>query len=345
MELKEAFKSALPEGQIFLLTGATGFVGSELLSQLLALGVKTRVLVRDPRKISKTYHSAIESGVLQIAVGDLRDARSLQSAMHDIYGVFHLGAVYRQTNLRDAEFYDINAEGTRRLLQAGVAAQVKRFVHCSTVGVHADVKGDAADETVPYEPNDVYQRSKVEAEKIALEYMRSGKIGGVVIRPAMIYGPRDTRFLKLFRAIAMRYFMFLGDGEQLVHFIDVRDLARAFILAMQRSDLNGEVFIIAGERSLRFMDFVALIAMATGHSAPRWHLPLGPLFALAAICEFLCKPLKLSPPLYKRRVEFFRKGRAFNTSKARQMLGFAPARTVEAEVVELVDWYRAQGWI
>ena len=334
--------SALSEntGRRFLITGANGFVGSNLVELLCSEGIAVRAMVRDCRKAEK-----IKSSGAEIIEGDLSDKESLKKAVRGTAGVFHIAALFNQAGLPESVFFDVNVEGTRRLLDACIEEGVGRFIHCSTNGVHGDIKNPPADENTPYAPCDEYQRSKVEGEKLVLDYFRSGKIRGVVIRPAMIYGPGDTRLFKIFKMISKGSFFYVGKGDVWCHFIDVRDLARAFLLAMEKQELNAEAYLIAGERPIMLKDVASLIAKELGVKEPWLHLPLKPMQWAGVICEALCAPLGIQPPLYKRRVDFFIKNRCFNVSKAKRELGFVPARNVEAEIMDIIGWYRSHGML
>jgi len=326
---------------IELVSGASGFVGGHLVKLLSREGRRVRAMVRNPDKAVDLQQLP---GV-EIVVGDLRDPKSLQRAVSGVRRVYHIAALFRQAGFPDEVFYDVNREGTRRMLEAAIAAGVERFVHCSTVGVLGHIAEPPADENTPYNPGDVYQRSKMEGEKVALEYFREGRMRGVVIRPAMIYGPGDMRTLKLFRMVARRRFFYVGAGSAHVHFIDVRDLVRAFMAAMDRGHLNGEIYIIAGERALPLKEMVEMIAARLGVPPPRLHLPVKPMQWAGSLCEAVCTPLGIEPPLFRRRVDFFTKSRWFDASKARRDLDFRPSRTFEEELDDIIGWYREHGYL
>jgi len=297
-------------------------------------------MVRDPKKAETLKPLNVE-----VAIADLQDPESLQQAMTGVRGVYHIASIFRQAGLPESVFHDVNAEGTRRLLEAAIAAGVERVIHCSTVGVLGHVETPPANELTPYNPGDMYQRSKMEGEKIALDYFRSGRMSGVVIRPAMIYGPGDDRTLKIFKMVARRRFFYIGDGQAFVHWIDVRDLVKAFVLAMEKSNLNGEIYIIAGERAVPLQKMVETVAQYLNVPPPSLHLPVRPMQTLGSFCEAVFTPLRLQPPIFRRRVDFFTKSRYFDASKASQDLGFKPMRSFEEELADITQWYQANGYL
>jgi nucleoside-diphosphate-sugar epimerase len=236
-------------------------------------------------------------------------------------------------------------DATRLLLEAARAEGVRRFVHCSTIGVHSHIAHPPADETYPHNPGDIYQSTKSEGERLALEFAREHAFPLCVVRPGSIYGPGDLRLLKLFRAIARRRFVMLGNGEVFLHLVHIADLVRGFRLAAERPEAVGEAFIIAGAEYVTLNDLAARIARIAGVPSPRWHLPVWPFYAAGALCEAVCVPLRVEPPLYRRRVAFFTKSRAFTIDKARRVLGYRPQVDLETGLAETLGWYRQHGYI
>lgn len=324
----------------YLVTGANGFTGSALVRSLVSQGIRVRGMVRREEALQYVRELGAEP-----VLADLTDLDSVRRAVDGISGVYHIAAAFRQAGVPDSYFEDINVGGTRNILDSCVEAGVPRVVHCSTVGVISDTKIIPANEAVPYAPADIYQRTKMEGEKLALDYFRSGRLSGLVIRPAMIYGPGDQRTLKLFKMVAERKFFYVGPGDAHVHFIDVRDLASAFQLAMERIDLNGDVYIIAGERAFKLHEIVGEIARYFDVAPPRLHLPVKPMQWLGSACEAICMPFGISPPIFRRRVDFFTKERCFDSSRARTELGFVPAKSSTEEVQDICRWYVDHGFI
>jgi nucleoside-diphosphate-sugar epimerase len=243
------------------------------------------------------------------------------------------------------EMWESNVEGTRNMLDAAVQGGVRRFVHCSTVGVHGDVKHPPANEEAPYAPGDYYQESKTEGERVVLDYMAQGRLPIVVFRPGGIYGPRDLRFLKLIKAIKIKKFVMLGSGEVIYQMIYIDDLIEGILLCGTVEKAIGNVYILTGEEPVTLNQLVRMIAGVLSVPPPRWRIPVTPVYLAGLLCELLCKPLGINPPLYRRRVDFFRKTRCFDISKAKLELGFTPKTDLKTGIGLTADWYRQQGYL
>jgi nucleoside-diphosphate-sugar epimerase len=318
------------------LTGATGYTGGHLLAALRARGDEVRVLARD---------AAFQAPGVSVVTGDLRDAEALRRLVDGVEAVLHVAAVYRTAGHPDAYYRDINVGGTQRLLEAAAAAGVARFVHTSTVGVHGNVKNPPADESAPFAPGDVYQKTKAEAEVLALDFGRKRGLPVTVVRPGAIYGPGERRLLKLFRAIARGRYAVVGTGRPFYHPVFIDDLVAGFLLALEHPAAAGEAFILAGARYASQDELAALVARATGGSVWPFHVPAWPLQLAGAACEALCVPFGIDPPLHRRRVEFWVKSRAFSIAKARRVLGYAPRVDLEDGLRRTAESYRAAGWL
>jgi nucleoside-diphosphate-sugar epimerase len=323
-----------------VVTGATGFVGGHLCRELLEAGYEVVALHRVGSDLS-----GLDGLDVTLAEGDVLDRQSLLGAFRSSATVFHIAALFREARHGDDRYWAVNVEGTRNVLDAAIDAGVGKVVHCSTVGVHSHIPHPPADETEDYRPADTYQRTKCEGEKLALEYFRGGAISGCVIRPAMIWGPGDTRTRKLFQGIQRRRMPIIGTGDTLLHWVDVRDLSRAFRLAAERADNDGEVYIVAGEAPVRLEDLFTLIAERLGVSVLPLKIPARPVQLLGDVVEFACRPFGIEPPIYRRRVDFFTKTRAFDASKARERLEYRPAQTIRGEVDDIIRSYRELGWL
>ncbi len=323
-----------------LVTGATGFTGKHVCRGLMEKGEHVRALVRDVSRADDLQAMGVET-----VQGDLRDLDSLRRACEGMSVVYHIGALFRPENVTKRDFWETNALGTRKLLDSAIAAGVNRFVHCSTVGVHGDIASPPATEASPFAPGDHYQHSKFAGEMIVRDAISSKQICGVIFRPAGIYGPGDRRFLKLVRAVASRKFVMFGKGDVLYQMIYIDDLVDGILLCGGAEEAIGNTYILTGHAAVTLNQLVDVISRTVGVKPPRFHLPVAPLYVVAIGCEWVCKPLRLNPPLYRRRVDFFRKTRSFDISKARSSLNFSPRVDLETGMERTVTWYREQGWL
>ena len=324
------------------MTGATGFTGGHLARALAAQGDHVRVLVR-PR--SDPPPQGLGSDPMEIVRGDLRDADSLNRAAEGVEVVYHIAAIYRQAGLRDDEYRAVNASAVRTVIEAAKAGGARRVVHCSTVGVHGDVEHPPANEDAPLRPGDIYQQTKLEGERVAHEAARDTGVEVVIARPTGIYGPGDRRLLKLFRGVARRRFVILGDGRIFYHLTYIDDLIAGFRLCGTVPSAAGRTYILAGGEVTTLNELIGLIADEAKVPAPGLHLPAWPFQAAGALCEAICAPLGIEPPIYRRRVDFFTKSRAFDISRARAELGYAPSIGLREGIARTLRWYRAEGWI
>ena len=348
-----------------LVTGATGFVGSHVVCELLNNGYTVRALHRSTSnhdQLDKNLTAAnidksamLNSGALTLIEGDICNPEEIEDAAKGVAGIMHIAALFREAKHTDSRYYEVNVEGTKNVL---LAAQKNNalMIHCSTVGVHSHIPNPPAKESEAYRPADIYQRTKCEGEKLVLRWFKewlnkseqeTEKVKGAIIRPAMIWGPRDSRTLKLFKGVANKKFPLIGWKKTYLHWISVLDLAISFRLAFEKLQANeiesGEVFIISGKTPVTIPDLVAMIAKECGVASPGFSIPAFPVQLAGTLCEILCKPFGIEPPLYRRRVDFFTKTRWFDSSHARELLEFLPRGDLIDEVRENIDSYKSLG--
>jgi len=323
-----------------LVTGATGFTGGHLARALKARGDDVYAMVR-----TAAPSTSLADAGIQIRRGDLANPASLSAAVTGIDLVYNVAALYRQAGLPDAIYHQVSGAAVGQLIEAAAKAGVRRVVHCSTVGVHGDVEHPPANEDAPLRPGDVYQVAKVEGERVAREAAARTGVEVVIARPSGIYGPGDRRLLKLFRGVARRRFVILGDGKIFYHLTYIDDLVEGFRLCGEVPGAAGRTYILAGADVPTLNELAALIARDAGVSPPSLHLPVWPFWLAGAACETVCAPFGIEPPLYRRRVDFFTKSRAFDISRARAELGYAPRVSLQDGIHRTMAWYRAEGWI
>jgi dihydroflavonol-4-reductase len=323
-----------------LVTGATGFTGGHLARGLARRGHRVRALVRD-----ESGAKALRADGIELSTGNLTDAASVVAAARDVEVVYHIAAIYRQAGLPDEQYRAVNADGVKTVIEAAARQGARRVVHCSTVGVHGDVMQPPATEDAPLNPGDVYQHSKLEGEVVARQASAETGVEVVIARPSGIYGPGDRRLLKLFRGVARRRFVVLGGGDIFYHLTYIDDLVDGFQLCGEVPAAAGRTYILAGGEVTTLNELVRLIAAEAGVAPLPFHLPVWPFWIAGAACEVICRPFGIEPPLYRRRVDFFTKSRAFDISRARAEIGFAPQVSVRDGIARTLKWYRQEGWI
>lgn len=328
------------KGARVLVTGATGFTGSVLTRKLVAAGADVTAITRSPPR------GTLKELPVRWLQGQVFDSEVVTKAMQDVAYVFHVAAAYREAGMDDQVYRHVHVTSTQLIAEAAVRQPgFKRLVHVSTVGVHGHIEHPPADETAPFAPGDIYQKTKAEAELWLREYAERTPLPYTIIRPAAIMGPDDTRLLKIFKLATQPVFPLLGYGKCLYHLIHVEDLTDAMLLAATHPAALGEAFIAGNQDPVRLEDLGRLVADTLGYRFRPVRIPVTPFFWAAAVCEAVCKPFGLAPPLHRRRVAFFTKDRAFNTAKIRERLGFVPRYTNEQGIVDTALGYVAKGWL
>lgn len=324
-----------------LVTGGKGFLGGHIVSRLSAMGENVRILARP----SATESEEQKESKNNIVWGDIRDSKAVEQAVEGVDKVIHVVSNFRKGGSDKKEAYAVNVEGTNNVLKAAQKYEVKHLIHCSTIGVHGTVLEIPANEETPFNPTDLYQETKLIAEKQVWKFYQETGLPITVIRPISLFGPGDRRMLKLFRMIQEGKFVIVGKGEVLFHPSYIDDVVRGFILCLNNKQAIGEAFIIGGEGYLTLNELCKLIADELQVDPPKIRVPLAPVLALATMCERICDPLGLEPPLHRRRVSFFQNNRAFSIDKAKRVLGYEPQYSLRAGIQKTITWYKEQQWL
>jgi nucleoside-diphosphate-sugar epimerase len=324
-----------------LVTGGTGFTGKALVRRLLDDGHE--VVALDYKEGLKT--AELRDWGAHVVIGSVTDATVVEECMQGIDIVHHLAAAFRELNVDDKYYHQVNVEGTRVVLDAALRHQVKKLIYCSTCGVHGNVDHPPAGEGAPIQPADYYQQTKYEAEPVALEYVAKG-LPVTILRPAAIYGPGDPeRFYMIFKRVAKGRFPMFGSGRTLYHPLYIDNLVDAHVLAMAPEKGVGEAFLIADEHYYPIQTIVEKVAQALRVDVKIPHYPVWPVVVAGHICEKVCKPFGITPPIFPRRVDWYRQNRAFRIEKARQQLGYQPKVGLDEGLARTAEWYRREGYL
>jgi nucleoside-diphosphate-sugar epimerase len=324
-----------------LLTGANGFVGSHILNRLRDRGIPMAVLLR--QAADKRF---IETQLphLDLRTGSIGDAKSLDAAMEDVTHVVHCAGCTKA--LRVSEFYEANHAGTRHVVDAINRQQgrIQRLVHISSLAAAGPAPMDkpALESDAPNPVSD-YGKSKLAGER---EVQNACKPEHVILRPPAVYGPRDTAFLPLFKAIKAHVSPRFGGGEMALSLVFVKDLAEAVETCLVHPAAPGKVFNVASPE----IATARLLADEIASQMKTWTLPLPlPTAALWPLCvlqetasRLTGKPAVLSRQKY---AELRAPGWVCDPERMRRDLGFVCATGLKNGIAETLDWYRQQGWL
>jgi nucleoside-diphosphate-sugar epimerase len=323
-----------------LVTGGTGFTGTALVQKLLQEGHNV---------VALDYKEGLQCDALrkhgaEVIIGSVTDPAAVERSMRDVEFVFHLAAAFRELNVPDSFYDEVNVGGTRVVLHAARRAGVRKFLYCSTCGVHGNVEHPPADEDAPIRPADYYQRTKYEAEPLVKQEAADMEV--VILRPAAIYGPGDPeRFFMIFKRVAKGTFPMFGSGRTLYHPLYIDNLVDAFLLCMPPGVGSGREYLIADEKYYAIEDIVRAVARALDVPVRIPHYPVLPVVAVGHIVEKLCKPLGITPPIFPRRVDWYRQNRAFDIGRAQRELGYRPQVELEEGLRRTGIWYREMGYL
>ncbi|HKZ74253.1 MAG TPA: NAD-dependent epimerase/dehydratase family protein [Steroidobacteraceae bacterium] len=307
-----------------LASGASGFIGSHFVERALADGHQVVGLYRAESAANCRLLAQLHSLGAKLRIGDLLDVQSLREALVGVDVVCHFAAAFNESAADDGIYQRANVTGTANL--AGVAAElgIRRFVHCSTAGIYGRRADGILDEESPMQPWNAYERSKLDAESALRRIARSTRMEYVILRPAVVYGPRDARLRKMFSLVARGRFPLFGRGAGHRHFIHVADAVDAFMRACTEPAAADREMIIAGPKAVPLRELLYTLASVVDRPSPGPQLPLRPMLILAAVTEDVCRLLRVQPPLHRRRMDFYLNDAEFDCRRARHILGWEP---------------------
>jgi nucleoside-diphosphate-sugar epimerase len=326
-----------------ILTGCSGFLGGHLVEAFRQHGHTVAGIIRPdsragslPLPEPELFRSALD------------DAPRLQQAMKNADVVVHAAAkVHTHGFWRD--FANVTIGGTQNVLQAAIDARVPRFVQISTVGVY----GFPRPNSKPFRETDAYgkihrwnyySRAKVEAEKTVFAAHQSGRITVTVIRPTLMYGPRDsTTFDRIVAALRARRMKWIGDGQNRLSLIYVSDVARAIVLAATSPGAAGKAYnVAADEASPTQKEFLTRICELMELPLPSSTVPYNLAYATGFAGESIAHLTRycVCPPVTRLTVLLFGGPRRFDSNRIRSELGWQPAVSFEDGISQTVEWYR-----
>jgi nucleoside-diphosphate-sugar epimerase len=320
----------------FLITGATGFVGSRLATALLERGDHVRGLVRDASRAE-----ALRARGIEVVEGNMTDPATLQRAVQGIECVVHTAAVVGDWPDR-AETRRVNVDGTRSLMLAARAAGVRRVVHFSSLAVYGNRHHHGTDESAPYRYGDTYTDAKIDSERVVLEFAARGDLEAISLRPGFVYGPGDRTLVpRLLDALNAGAFAFVGDGSKQMNCVYVDDVVQATLLASDCAAGSGAVYNITDGATPALRDFIAFIADYRKLPMPTRRVPPAVAVAGCYASEYVGHWLhvKRAPLMNISRLRFLYYNQHYSISRARQQLGYGPRFTYRDGLPPTLDWF------
>jgi 2-alkyl-3-oxoalkanoate reductase len=320
-----------------LVTGATGCIGSHLSEQLLRQGFEVRALVRHSSDLSEIQHLNLD-----FFYGDVTDRDSVFQAVQGMDFVFHTAARMNDWGPWEV-FHAQNIAGTLNLLEASRDEKVKRFIHTSSTGVTGLGALFGTTESSPYLPQGNYEESKVQSEKLVIRFCRENKLSFTVIRPCWTLGPRARRHIPLMiEYLKSGKFKILGNGKNILNFVDPRDAAQAMILAALRTEADGQIYHVTNDSHVVTQEeFYRILCENVSARAPRTHVPFALAYAVSWLMEKWAEWRKWddAPMLTPVRVAFLGRNRDFDIEKAKRDLGYQPRYQLRESLRDAVSWY------
>jgi len=324
-----------------LLTGASGFVGSHILDALMASGIATAILLRptSSRRFIKQHLPRIE-----VRLGSISDLPSLREAMHDATHVVHCAGCTKAP--RVAEFYEVNQVGARNVVQAVNHRRdhIQRMVHISSLAAAGPAPpAKPAREDDPPQPVSEYGKSKLAGE---LEVRENCRTDFVVLRPPVVYGPRDEQLLSLFKAVKLQLLPTFRGGTQALSLVFVKDLAEAAVASLTHPAAGRRTFFVASPKIVTARQLAEQIAAQM--NLRTWPLPLPSaiLWSVCAIQELLSRLTgKASVVNLDKYVELRSPAWVCDPSRLRRELGFECSMNLRKGIAETLTWYRQHGWL
>ena len=319
-----------------LVTGATGFLGSAIVRELLDNGREIKALIRNGADTRN-----IDNLEIEVVYGDLRDKSSLKTALLDCDVLYHAAAYYSFWHQDKNLFYDINANGTKNILQVALEAELEKVVYTSTVGcIGLSPDETPANEETFFDPatlsND-YKRSKFQAENIAKDFFRKG-LPVVIVNPTAPIGPRDIKPTPTGKIILdflnRKIPAYLDTGLNLIH---VKDCSKGHILAEQKGT-TGERYIL-GNRNMSLKEILLTLEKITGLKAPIIKIPYWIAYGAGLASETISDWITHKEPAVPLSgVKMAKHKMYFDSSKAIRKLSL-PQTPIEAALTEAVEWF------
>lgn len=317
-----------------LLTGATGFIGRNLLKFLLSKKIRVYCIVRNINKFTELFEP---SDFIKPIEGDLLDDSIYLKLPLSVDVVIHLAAMLGKWNVNEEKIMKANLDTTVSLLDWFYSSEGKHFIFISTPGVQG-FGHKLAKETEPNNPRGIYEKTKVLAEEAIKNGNFRSKQNWTIIRPDFVYGPGDMRRIKLYKWIRKRQWIRIGNGKSHLRPTHVYDVCKAICICLQNPKTYFQIFNIGGPEIASCDDYVNTIAEILGVKISAVRMPTFLAIMMANFLECFSKITNTKAIFTKSQVEFLTQHHATDISKIRNTLGFTPTVDLKTGMDETLNW-------
>lgn len=319
---------------MFLVTGGSGFIGSHLVEKLRARNLAVRCLTRRTSR-----PAALPAGV-ETAPVDWATGEGIETALAGVDVVIHLAGVTKA--LTPADYYEGNTRATETLARLLAGRQIRLVLVSSLAAMGPTPDGAPLTEDCAPNPISHYGRSKLEAERRAVHWMPDA----VIVRPPVVYGPRDTDVFQILKSIARGWAVEIGGGNHWFSAIYVEDLAEGLVAAAQTPAAAGRTYFLTHPKALSWGELAATAARLMGRRVRRLRIP-PPVARTAGYCAEMWSRLSRRPGIVSRDkvAEALCSAWTCDGSRAARELGFLAATPLEAGLSRTLAWYKEAGWI
>ena len=327
-----------------VITGANGFVARALIHRLSEIGCEIRCVARSKKRaraLASNYNASL-------TIADICNEQAMEAAFSDATHVFHLAAAFRNPRLEATEYRRVNLKGTQTVARLAARQRtLERLVHVSTTDIYGELNQIPADEESTCEPQNAYERSKLEGEKWLSGFAREKDLPHTIIRPCTIYGPGDGRLLRFFRMIDRPTTPMPGTANNHHQLAHIDDLTTVLIECATHADALNNTFIYGDQQALTLREINSCIGVHSGRGDNLKLLPVKPTQWLVKSGEYVAQKLNLTLPIHPEEMRFFTEKRVFCTEKIQDALQLRLRwdTNPKAGLIATYDWYKEQQWL